>query len=41
MAHEWAETADDVLWRRGKLGLTVDKAEREALARFMAEETGR
>jgi glycerol-3-phosphate dehydrogenase len=41
MAHEWAETADDVLWRRTKLGLTVSKAEQEALARYMANETGR
>ena len=41
MAHEWAETPDDVLWRRSKLGLTVNKAERAALAQFMAEETGR
>ncbi|MPZ57450.1 MAG: glycerol-3-phosphate dehydrogenase [Rhizobiales bacterium] len=41
MSQEWAETADDVLWRRSKLGLTVDKVEREALARFMANETGR
>ena len=23
MAHEWAQTADDVLWRRSKLGLRV------------------
>ena len=22
--HEWAQTAEDVLWRRSKLGLTVD-----------------
>jgi glycerol-3-phosphate dehydrogenase len=41
MSHEWAETADDVLWRRTKLGLTVDKTEQEALARFIANETGR
>jgi glycerol-3-phosphate dehydrogenase len=41
MSQEWAETADDVLWRRTKLGLTVTKAEQEALARFMANETGR
>jgi len=41
MSQEWAETADDVLWRRSKLGLTVSKAEQEALARFMAHETGR
>jgi glycerol-3-phosphate dehydrogenase len=36
MAHEWAQTADDVLWRRSKLGLRLAAAEREALARFMA-----
>jgi glycerol-3-phosphate dehydrogenase len=36
MQHEWARTADDVLWRRSKLGLRLDAAEREALARFMA-----
>jgi glycerol-3-phosphate dehydrogenase len=41
MANEWAETPDDVLWRRSKLGLTVNKAEREALALFMADHTGR
>jgi glycerol-3-phosphate dehydrogenase len=34
--HEWAETADDVLWRRTKLGLHVNAAEQEALSRFMA-----
>jgi glycerol-3-phosphate dehydrogenase len=36
MQHEWARTADDVLWRRSKLGLKVATAEKEALARFMA-----
>jgi glycerol-3-phosphate dehydrogenase len=41
MSQEWAETPDDVLWRRTKLGLTVGKAEQEALARFMADQTGR
>ncbi len=25
MAHEWARTAEDVLWRRSKLGLRIDK----------------
>jgi glycerol-3-phosphate dehydrogenase len=39
LAHEWAETAEDVLWRRSKLGLALDAQEREALARFMAEAT--
>ncbi|HXL68078.1 MAG TPA: glycerol-3-phosphate dehydrogenase C-terminal domain-containing protein, partial [Xanthobacteraceae bacterium] len=28
---EWAETADDVLWRRTKLGLTASAAEVEAV----------
>jgi len=41
MRHEWAETADDVLWRRSKLGLQLTSAQREALAQFMAAETTR
>jgi glycerol-3-phosphate dehydrogenase len=36
MAHEWAQTADDVLWRRSKLGLRVSAEERVRLAEFMA-----
>jgi glycerol-3-phosphate dehydrogenase len=36
MAKEWAQTADDVLWRRSKLGLRFSQAERAALERFMA-----
>jgi glycerol-3-phosphate dehydrogenase len=39
-AHEWARTAEDVLWRRTKLGLKVGAAEKEKLARFMAEIMG-
>jgi glycerol-3-phosphate dehydrogenase len=35
MAKEWAMTADDVLWRRSKLGLRFTKIETEALDRFM------
>lgn len=34
--HEWAQTAEDVLWRRSKLGLTASEAERTALAQFIA-----
>jgi glycerol-3-phosphate dehydrogenase len=34
--HEWARTADDVLWRRSKLGLRLDGPQKELLARFMA-----
>jgi glycerol-3-phosphate dehydrogenase len=37
MQVEWAETAEDVLWRRTKLGLTASAGEQAALARFMAE----
>ena len=37
MTKEWAQTAEDVLWRRSKLGLRVSEAERAALERFMAQ----
>jgi glycerol-3-phosphate dehydrogenase len=37
MANEWARTAEDVLWRRTKVGLRVGQAETEALAGYMAE----
>jgi glycerol-3-phosphate dehydrogenase len=36
MAKEWARFPDDILWRRSKLGLTMPKSDREALAAFMA-----
>jgi glycerol-3-phosphate dehydrogenase len=36
MTQEWARTADDVLWRRSKLGLALTPGEVVALARFMA-----
>jgi glycerol-3-phosphate dehydrogenase len=35
MDKEWAETADDVLWRRSKLGLRLSEAQRTALDQFM------
>jgi len=35
MANEWAQTADDVLWRRSKLGLRFSQKERAALECFM------
>ncbi|MDX2201114.1 MAG: glycerol-3-phosphate dehydrogenase [Hyphomicrobiaceae bacterium] len=35
--HEWARTADDVLWRRSKLGLRYTAEETAALAGFMAK----
>jgi glycerol-3-phosphate dehydrogenase len=36
MTKEWAQTADDVLWRRSKLGLRLGQKERAALEQFMA-----
>ena len=35
---EWARTADDVLWRRSKLGLCVTKEQTSALDDFMRGE---
>ena len=37
MDREWALTAEDVLWRRSKLGLRLSAEERAALEAFMAE----
>ena len=37
MRKEWAQTADDVLWRRSKLGLWFSPEQTAALERFMAE----
>ncbi len=37
MTKEWAQTADDVLWRRSKLGLRLSDAQRATLDRFMAQ----
>ena len=33
---EWARTADDILWRRSKLGLAASPEQQAALARFLA-----
>ncbi len=40
MEREWAQSEDDVLWRRSKLGLRFSSEERERLARFMAAAIG-
>lgn len=37
MDEEWAVTADDVLWRRGKLGLRLTPAQRDRLEDWMQE----
>lgn len=34
-AHEWAVSAEDVLWRRTKLGLRLNAAQRAALAEYL------
>jgi glycerol-3-phosphate dehydrogenase len=39
MRFEWAQTADDVLWRRSKLGLGLARQEAQKLAHFMAGAT--
>jgi glycerol-3-phosphate dehydrogenase len=38
--HEWADTADDVLWRRSKLGLTAAPDERIAINQFIVSLAG-
>ena len=37
MANEWAKHADDILWRRTKLGLLFTDEQRDALAAYMAK----
>lgn len=37
MDREWARSADDVLWRRSKLGLRLTAAQAQALDRWMEE----
>jgi glycerol-3-phosphate dehydrogenase len=39
VAHEWAETAEDILWRRSKLGLHIGAEGRTALRDYL--ESGR
>jgi glycerol-3-phosphate dehydrogenase len=36
IAREWASTADDVLWRRSKLGLRMSAAQAQQVASFLA-----
>lgn len=38
--HEWALTADDVLWRRSKLGLQLDAGERTRVEQWLAAHAG-
>jgi len=41
MRQEWAQRAEDVLWRRSKLGLRMDAAQRQRLEDFMQAEASR
>ena len=38
--HEWARSADDVLWRRSKLGLHLSDSECAAVERWFAQRAG-
>ncbi len=40
MREEWALTGEDVLWRRSKLGLHLDEAQREAVRVWMCSVSG-
>lgn len=37
VANEWAKTADDILWRRSKLGLSLDKDAARAIEAYLAK----
>lgn len=39
IAHEWAVTAEDIVWRRTKLGIRFDQQQIDALEKFMASRT--
>ena len=40
VAHEWARSADDVLWRRTKCGLHLTVGQRNAVAAYLREQYG-
>lgn len=37
MTREWAQTAEDILWRRSKLGLRMDRAQVKRLERWLED----
>jgi glycerol-3-phosphate dehydrogenase len=41
VAQEWARGAEDILWRRSKLGLLFDARQVESLTRYLGSEDGR
>ena len=36
--HEWARTAEDILWRRTKAGLHLTDAQKSRVAQWLAEQ---
>jgi len=40
MQHEYAQTAEDVIWRRSKLGLRMSADEISALRNWMEKKVG-
>jgi glycerol-3-phosphate dehydrogenase len=40
IAEEWAQTAEDIVWRRTKLGLRLTSEQMQALRRWLAENRG-
>jgi glycerol-3-phosphate dehydrogenase len=40
MREEWARGADDILWRRSKLGLVATPEQKAALERYLATRAG-
>ena len=37
MKHEWAECAEDVVWRRSKIGIQLDKKQISAIEDWMQQ----
>jgi glycerol-3-phosphate dehydrogenase len=40
VANEWAQTAEDIVWRRSKLGLRLMPPQIQALDQWLAENLG-
>lgn len=39
-ANEWAQTAENVLWRRTKKGLQLDKEQAASVAQYLSDQYG-
>ncbi len=37
IAHEWAQTSEDILWRRSKIGLNIDQGGVQELSRYITQ----